>query len=130
MMKKKILYKKLTIFIITGFYFLTLLRFTWLNFTNISDRVAAIHGKIELACRLFQNSIRHFLSSIRQISDFIHQERLGSQGSLVCSRLDSPFALSHPREVTFLRTFKAMPVFTSPVFLTIFLLTLQVLLLL
>lgn len=50
MMKKKLLSKKITIFLIAGlfFCFLTLLRFTWLNFTNIAEGVAAIQGTVDL----------------------------------------------------------------------------------
>ncbi len=50
MIKKKIFSKKITIFLIAGlfFSFLTLLRFTWLDFTNIPEGVAATQGTMDL----------------------------------------------------------------------------------
>lgn len=50
MMKKKILSKNFTIFLIAGlfFCFLTLIRFTWMNFTNISTGIDAIQGTVNL----------------------------------------------------------------------------------
>lgn len=50
MMKKKILSKNFTIFLISGlfFCFLTLIRFTWMNFTNISTGIDAIQGTVNL----------------------------------------------------------------------------------
>ncbi|MEK4173222.1 ATP-binding protein [Lysinibacillus sp. FSL L8-0312] len=49
-MKKKILSKNFTIFLIAGlfFCFLTLIRFTWMNFTNISTGIDAIQGTVNL----------------------------------------------------------------------------------
>lgn len=50
MMKKKILSKNFTIFLIAGlfFCFLTFIRFTWMNFTNISTGIDAIQGTVNL----------------------------------------------------------------------------------
>ena len=49
-MKKKILSKNFKILLISGlfFCFLTFLRFTWMDFTNISEGVAAKQGTIDL----------------------------------------------------------------------------------
>ncbi|WP_230875089.1 ATP-binding protein [Lysinibacillus cavernae] len=49
-MKKKIFSKNFTIFLIAAlfFCFLSLIRFTWMNFTNISEGVAATQGTVDL----------------------------------------------------------------------------------
>ncbi|MGG2104087.1 ATP-binding protein [Lysinibacillus pakistanensis] len=50
MIKKQIFSKKISIFLISGlfFCFLTILHFTWMNFTNISKGVNAIQGTVDL----------------------------------------------------------------------------------
>ena len=50
MMKKKILSKNITIFLIAGIFFclLTLLRFAWLDLTNVPEGISAKQGTVDL----------------------------------------------------------------------------------
>ena len=50
MMKKKILSKNITIFLIAGIFFclLTLLRFAWLDLTNVPEGISAKQGAVDL----------------------------------------------------------------------------------